>query len=1708
MKQKVKRAAVVLLSCVMLLGMAFPSSARAEEVEEPDLQSEPQAEASTDQAPEGYLGENTYLEKDESRELDDNEEATPKVLLIEDVDPWDSTANQTVLGSLTEYDKVTTSEFLDVKLEEYGVIVFGNDQPFASYERYTEFKEYMELFASIGGVIVFGACDEGWSNGTLRGELPGGVTKIANMEYRNYVADAAHPIVTGELTDGQVLTDEELYSNYCSHVSFVEDSFPAGTRVILRESSSDGATLIEYPLGKGRVIASGLTWEHNYANYGEGSSYGCFARRSMDDLYQYAIRISDIDVDELQSLEEWRINRNAHAVIAADASSDVNDLQGIPGAVAYIDGGEYTADENGQVLYNGPYGEKKVTVTADGYRSNAVYYNVAERTSQIFFMERDKGDGLPYIVMASGKQGSGRYLDLRSQTLYFTEGSGTKLTLKLEADWGAHGQGTFQLYQAGSDGANGKTVSALNGELEFAPGKSFNKTKTVKLQAIAADGTKSEAIDLKIVINPSAKKNESSNTALTEGVTKFDWLGNYPVKSDNEIFTKLLTSDMSISSDLIPAEIASSRNDDGTITYKLVIGMVSGEGTKNILNSKSQEQGFEAESAWSTFKKEINGYKNAGSPGKYWEKIKSKYSKDLHPTKLRATGDVDVDVCGYGEVKVDQNGKIVTGEGGIIVDGSAQFVLGKTFMAGPVPMYFEFKGGVGAEISGGLEYKNEDGAGYEFGPTFKGITIDLPDITLGGGVGVRGVATAGIEGNGKLGMTFLENGSDSKGNLKLGGAIRVKVIFVVDYKWDFYNTDISLWPKEKGRSAQEDGSAELSFVDREYLEQTSAWNGQVQRALMNAPGNSVSEQILQEGVMPDSMPVIHKVGDQLIMLFLKDVADRDEQNYTQLVYSIYDGNGWSEPAAVWESETPDYFFDSVVVGDQLYVAWQKASGQLDAQTPEEALDQAAEKAEIAYASWNASEGAFKDQQYLTENQKADLYPAIAADSDHVTVVWAENDKNDLLGEEGTYTIYKKDLNSEKNDAEKLGSTEDYVIELSAGYINGNLEVMANSALDEENTTISLVKGGNFTSVDEDRNFSGLGFSEDVFMWAADGNIRQYNPASGVAEDVDQGAYASAYKYVKNGNKTALVYTEPILSEEEDGGIAGTAIKAVMYENGAWSQEPVTILENPDDNISFMDVVLTDSGEFAVVMNVADYSEEGTLERTALEFALVQPGKDVELNYADVDKADPDTGVQTLYYNVKNHGDSAVSDLHLQVSDASTVYVDKQLDVSIPAGEEIMLTEQLDVSGLQNASELTVLISSADEANMENNSLSVTIGQVDVSLSVDSYEKGDKVYFIVSAENHSRIPANAAVSIVEDSADGIVLDVRDIGSIGQGEVVQHPYVIDKTKVDFDESGQKTYYFKVETKETDWNQEDNDDYFVIRQNQEDSGELTEDFEEISVVSPEKLVIREGDISFRSADSESITLHADIYPENASVSEVEWSVENAEIAYVGPDGKVTPLREGVTTIKAALNDTVMDEVTVRVGKSGTDPSELPYTDVYADDWFYNSVAYAYEHGIMTGKAPTIFAPYEPLARAQFAIILHRMNGTPSMEYTARFLDVGAADWYKDAVLWAADTGVVTGYSNGRFGPADNINREQMAVMMFRYANYKQYDTSARADFSGYLDAGSVSGFAEEAMQWAVAEGIITGKYDQTMLEPQGNASRAECATIMMRFMEKYEK
>ena len=190
----------------------------------------------------------------------------------------------------------------------------------------------------------------------------------------------------------------------------------------------------------------------------------------------------------------------------------------------------------------------------------------------------------------------------------------------------------------------------------------------------------------------------------------------------------------------------------------------------------------------------------------------------------------------------------------------------------------------------------------------------------------------------------------------------------------------------------------------------------------------------------------------------------------------------------------------------------------------------------------------------------------------------------------------------------------------------------------------------------------------------------------------------------------------------------------------------------------------------------------------------------------------------------------------------------------------------------------------------------------------------------------------------------------------------------------------------------------------------------------------------------------------------------------------------------------------------------AELPYADVAEDAWYYDAVAYNYYAGTMTGLKPDRFAPAETLVRAQFAAVLHKMNGAVEVEYTDKFSDVKENDWFKDPVLWAAENAIVTGYTDSKeFGPNDVVTREQMATMMYRYAkNYKKYEVSEDGDYSSFPDAKNVQEFAQDAMKWAVKEGIITGKTINGVLclDPQGSANRAECATIIQRFMEKYEK
>ncbi|MFR1525851.1 S-layer homology domain-containing protein [Anaerotignum sp.] len=207
------------------------------------------------------------------------------------------------------------------------------------------------------------------------------------------------------------------------------------------------------------------------------------------------------------------------------------------------------------------------------------------------------------------------------------------------------------------------------------------------------------------------------------------------------------------------------------------------------------------------------------------------------------------------------------------------------------------------------------------------------------------------------------------------------------------------------------------------------------------------------------------------------------------------------------------------------------------------------------------------------------------------------------------------------------------------------------------------------------------------------------------------------------------------------------------------------------------------------------------------------------------------------------------------------------------------------------------------------------------------------------------------------------------------------------------------------------------------------------------------------------------------------------------------VTFKEEGKTTEDTDKEEDKDDET--------TENTDLNFTDVSSSDWFFKGVEYVVDKGIMSGVSENQFDPSGKLTRAMLVQMLYNMESRPACDAENAFMDVPVGQWYTDAVIWANDAKIVSGMGEGLFAPNMEITREQMVAMLYNYAKYKGYDVTASADLSTFADNASVSAWAQPAMQWAVAEGYISGMGDN-QLAPQGTATRAEIASVIMRFME----
>ena len=186
--------------------------------------------------------------------------------------------------------------------------------------------------------------------------------------------------------------------------------------------------------------------------------------------------------------------------------------------------------------------------------------------------------------------------------------------------------------------------------------------------------------------------------------------------------------------------------------------------------------------------------------------------------------------------------------------------------------------------------------------------------------------------------------------------------------------------------------------------------------------------------------------------------------------------------------------------------------------------------------------------------------------------------------------------------------------------------------------------------------------------------------------------------------------------------------------------------------------------------------------------------------------------------------------------------------------------------------------------------------------------------------------------------------------------------------------------------------------------------------------------------------------------------------------------------------------------------------FGDLTAAAWYHDGVHYCLENGLMRGVSGGKFLPDGSATRAQLVTILWRLEGSPETTGAVRFNDVAGGAWYTEAVHWAAGCGVVKGYDNGCFGPNDAVTREQMAAILYRYAQHKGYDVSAGKDTNilSFSDAFAVSEYAIPAMQWACGSGLMTGAQRDggMLLAPRDTTTRAQAVTLIMRFQSAFAK
>ena len=759
---------------------------------------------------------------------------------------------------------------------------------------------------------------------------------------------------------------------------------------------------------------------------------------------------------------------------------------------------------------------------------------------------------------------------------------------------------------------------------------------------------------------------------------------------------------------------------------------------------------------------------------------------------------LDLKVALYAELKRDFNElRIVAGKALISLEGSGSNEF-QTYLLVPIVIKTKFEVGASIQATLGLDSRN---ALY----LNTNAEFTLPKVTLSAGVGLTKVADISVYGSASniIDIDFAKHITTA--SLKGALGISATVFFasaefeILNGTWEYYNS--ASVAKRSNTISPMLSIAELNektfdannyVIDRSHLETQSEWQSTPQkRMLKSKPSRDISDNYsateikeLQTNVYNNANPkTVSLNSGKQIMVWTADIANRDDNNCTAAVYSVYDPmlEYWSEPNIIDDNGTADCYVDIATDGETVYAAWCDENIVFE-NTP--TIEDLASHSEIKYATFNSEEDTFCDAVYLTNDELYDTKPKAFVNNGAAYITWVKNSGNSPIELSGSNTLFSAII-SDDTKINELAEENVPITEYNIGILNDNLTIFYCKDTDGSIITsddVQLLLGGlndEFSTYELPSDVGNVQFIKlngiDTLMYYKNNSVYGINAVEDIEKLLIENIDTYDFTAVSSDDSCAIICSKNADSESEDGSV----LYAYMYNDGCFSA-PVQITDNSGYVVN-ANGYIDNNGELRVVFVRKDieFNEDNFIEHSAICDAKIVPNYDLSLVEIDYSDEGIEIGDNVpITYTIKNSGLFDIESYTVSIIDSedNTIF-ERTIDEQILIGEEKIESVEFEFPNISKLTNYTFKISPNNvyDGLSYNNTCDLFIGHSSISAKVEKTLSGCGDAMQISVQNNGRTDENLMLYIYDGDNYGKVLDVCDLGLILKGETLVYEYV---------------------------------------------------------------------------------------------------------------------------------------------------------------------------------------------------------------------------------------------------------------------------------------------------------------------------------------------